>query len=94
MIIVRAAGQFAAHEPVLATHPGAGPGATHPGATHPGARHPGTDPGRGPGGRGCPASRVTGNRDHAGARAGHHDAYQFPGRHRPWQRQRHRAGGA
>lgn len=35
--------------------------------------------------RGCPALRVT---------AGHHDADPFPGRHHPWQRQRHCACGA
>jgi hypothetical protein len=35
--------------------------------------------------RGCPALRVS---------AGHHDADPFPGRHHPWQRQRHCAGGA
>lgn len=39
----------------------------------------------GPAARGCPALRVT---------AGHHDADPFPGRHNPWQRQRHCAGGA
>ncbi len=35
--------------------------------------------------RGCPALRVT---------AGHHDADPSSGRHHPWQRQRHCAGGA
>jgi hypothetical protein len=39
----------------------------------------------GPAARGCPALRVP---------AGHHDADPFPGRHHPWQRQRHCAGGA
>jgi hypothetical protein len=39
----------------------------------------------GPAPRGCPALRVT---------AGRHDADPFPGRHHPWQRQRHCACGA
>ena len=39
----------------------------------------------GPTARGCPALRVT---------VGRHDAGPFPGRHHPWQRQRHCACGA
>ena len=39
----------------------------------------------GPAARGCRVLRVT---------AGHHDADPFPGRHHPWQRQRHCACGA
>jgi hypothetical protein len=39
----------------------------------------------GPAVRRCPALRVT---------AGHHDPDPFPGRHHPWQRQRHYADGA